>query len=320
MIEQSVMDRYIAESSLNMTETSRINSENLLTRFFNLKPSVDFVDLRKADLIEMYSQLNQHSINGFITHKSKINDFAKWMYEQGYGSIELLHDISDLKYSDINHDYLYDIYYFRDIEELWSVMSLILKDKGTEFDTFKAAALLTWLGIDLNDMTEILKTDLDESNQCIIHPVTREVVEIPPVDLHDMIFSFLINYRDADSCDTKKFGGGILPYANSQYLLRSYKSAHLTVVQLRKTSDPVNQLAKKEEAQRIFQWNKIYLSGLYYRIYQYEQRYGSIEKDVKMLDKFFLCNQKETVQKLVAFDRKYKEYQTFIKCKMRLNA
>lgn len=58
MIEQSVMDRYIAESSLNMTETSRINSENLLTRFFNLKPSVDFVDLRKADLIEMYSQLN----------------------------------------------------------------------------------------------------------------------------------------------------------------------------------------------------------------------------------------------------------------------
>ena len=55
MIEQSVMDRYIAESSLNMTETSRINSENLLTRFFNLKPSVDFVDLRKADLIEMYS-------------------------------------------------------------------------------------------------------------------------------------------------------------------------------------------------------------------------------------------------------------------------
>ena len=47
---------------------------------------------------------------------------------------------------------------------------------------------------------------------------------------------------------------------------------------------------------------------------------GSIEKDVKMLDKFFLCNQKETVQKLVAFDRKYKEYQTFIKCKMRLNA
>ena len=72
MIEQSVMDRYIAESSLNMTETSRINSENLLTRFFNLKPSVDFVDLRKADLIEMYSQLNQHSINGFITHKFKI--------------------------------------------------------------------------------------------------------------------------------------------------------------------------------------------------------------------------------------------------------
>ena len=176
MIEQSVMDRYIAESSLNMTKASRINFENLLIRFFNLKPSVDFADLRKADLIEMYSKLNQHSINGFITHKSKINDFAKWMYEQGFGSAELLRDISDLKYSDINHDYLYDIYYFRDIEELWSAMSLILEDRGTEFDTFKAAALIAWMGIDLNDLPDILKTDLDESSQSIIHPVTKEKI------------------------------------------------------------------------------------------------------------------------------------------------
>lgn len=315
MIEQSVMDRYIAESSLNMTEMSRINFENLLIRFFNLKPSVNFADLRKADLIEMYSKLNQHSINGFITHKSKINDFAKWMYEQGYGSAELLHDISDLKYSDINHDYLYDIYYFRDIEELWSAMSLILEDRGTEFDTFKAAALIVWMGIDLNDLPDILKTDLDESNQSIIHPVTKESIEIPPVDLHDQIFYFLVNYRNAVSCDTKKFGGGVLPYVQSKYLLRSYKNAYLTVAQLRKTSDPVNQIAKEKEVQRIFQWNKIYLSGLYYRIYQYEQQHGSIEHDMDMLNQFFVCNQKQTAQKEISFARKYKEYQTFMNAK-----
>lgn len=312
MIEQSVMDRYIAESSLKMTETSRVNFENLLTRFFNLKPSVDFANLRKSDLIEMYSKLNQHSINGFITHKSKINDFAKWMYEQGYGSAELLKDISELKYSDINHDYLYDIYYFRDIEELWDSMSLIFEDRGTEFDTFKAAAIIAWLGIDLDDMPDILKTDLDESSQTIIHPVTREKVEIPPVDLHDKIFSFLVSYRDADSCDTKKFGGRVLPYAQSKYLLRSYKNAHLTVVQLRKTSDPVNQLAKDEESQKVFQWNKIYLSGLYYRINQYEQQHGLIENNTDMLGKFFVCNQKKTAQKEISFARKYKEYQAFM--------
>jgi hypothetical protein len=230
MIEQSVMDRYIAESSLKMTEMSRINFENLLTRFFNLKPSVEFADLRKADLIEMYSQLNQHSIGGFITHKSKVNDFAKWMYEQGYGSAELLRDISDLKYSDINHDYLYDIYYFRDVEELWNSMSLIFEDRGTEFDTFKAAAIMVWLGIDLNDLPDILKIDIDESSQSIIHPVTRQKVELPPVDLRDKIFSFLVSYRDADSCDTRKFGGRVLPYMQSKYLLRSYKNAHLTVI------------------------------------------------------------------------------------------
>lgn len=319
MIEQSVMDRYIAESSLKMTEMSRINFENLLTRFFNLKPSVEFADLRKADLIEMYSQLNQHSIGGFTTHKSKVNDFAKWMYEQGYGSAELLRDISDLKYSDINHDYLYDIYYFRDVEELWNSMSLIFEDRGTEFDTFKAAAIMVWLGIDLNDLPDILKIDIDESSQSIIHPVTRQKVELPPVDLRDKIFSFLVSYRDADSCDTRKFGGRVLPYMQSKYLLRSYKNAHLTVIQLRKTSDPVNQLAKDQESQRVFQWNKIYLSGLYYRINQYEKQHGSIENDMSMLNEFFTCNQKKEVQKEISFTRKYKEYQAFMNAKEKIN-
>ena len=319
MIEQYVMDRYIAESSLKMTEMSRINFENLLTRFFNLKPSVEFADLRKADLIEMYSQLNQHSIGGFITHKSKVNDFAKWMYEQGYGSAELLRDISDLKYSDINHDYLYDIYYFRDVEELWNSMSLIFEDRGTEFDTFKAAAIMVWLGIDLNDLPDILKIDIDESSQSIIHPVTRQKVELPPVDLRDKILSFLVSYRDADSCDSSKLGGSVLPYMQSKCSLRSSKHASLSVIPLRRTSAPVKQLAQDHESQRVFQWNKIYLSGLYYRINQYEKQHGSIENDMSMLNEFFTCNQKKEVQKEISFARKYKEYQAFMNAKEKIN-
>lgn len=112
--------------------------------------------------------------------------------------------------------------------------------------------VMVWLGIDLNDLPDILKIDIDESSQSIIHPVTRQKVELPPVDLRDKIFSFLVSYRDADSCDTRKFGGRVLPYMQSKYLLRSYKNAHLTVIQLRKTSDPVNQLAKIKNHKEFF--------------------------------------------------------------------
>lgn len=309
MIEQAVMDKYIEESTIKMTAASKINLENLLIKFFGLKPSVRFSDLTKTDLIEMYSELKQTSTSSFITHKSKINDFAKWMYEQGYGSEQILKDISELQYSDINHEYIYDMYYFRDIEELWGVMCEVFKERGTEFDTFKAAAILVWLGIDLNDLPDMLKTDLDEENEMILHPVTKQEVIFPPVDLRDRIYSFLISYRDADSYDTKKFGGGVFQYTKSKYLFRSYKNAHFTATQLRNISSSANRVA--EEYSRVFQWNRIYASGLYYRINQYEKEHGSIEHDMNLLGMFFTCNQKQEVQREISFIRKYNEYQKF---------
>ena len=245
MIDHDVMERYLSESTLKMTAASKVNLENLLIKFFGLKPSIEFPDLTKKDLIEMYSQLNHTSTNSFITHKSKINDFAKWMYEQGYGSVQLLKDISDLQFSDINHNYLYDIYYFRDLQELWSIMEMVFEDRGSEFDTFRSAAILVWLGIDLNDLPDMLKSDL-------------------------------------------------------------------TAAQLRNVSSSANRLAK--EYKRVFQWNRIYLSGLYYRISQYEKEHGTIKDDMDMLEKFFVCNQKKDIQREVTYARKYNEYQEFKRC------
>ena len=107
-----------------------------MIKFFGLKPSIEFPDLTKKDLIEMYSQLNHTSTNSFITHKSKINDFAKWMYEQGYGSVQLLKDISDLQFSDINHNYLFIIsVIYKNYGASWKwflkieVLNLILSDQ-----------------------------------------------------------------------------------------------------------------------------------------------------------------------------------------------
>lgn len=313
VIEQSVIDRYLDETTFNVSKASRVNLYNLLTKFFNLKPSVEFADLTKADLIEMYSQLMQTS-GSFIAHKSKINDFAKWMYEEGYGTIQLLNDISELQYSDVNRESLYQSYYFRDIEELWELMSIVFSERGSEFDTFKSAALLVWLGIEINDLTEMLKSDLNEDDMSIVHPITKQVIQIPDIDLHDKIFYFLISYRDAISYDTAKFGGCTFSYAPSAYLFRSYKNAHFTPNQLKHISYNANNLAK--EYKKVFQWNRIFQSGLYYRIDQYEKEHGSIEGKINILELFFKCNQRHSLQRDATLSRKYKEYQEF---KLRLN-
>lgn len=308
MIDQSVIDRYVEESSLNMKEDSKINSQNMLTKFFSLT-TVEFSDLTKADLIEMYSKLHQTATSSFESHRSKIRDFAKWMYEQGYGTAQLVNDIIDIQFTDINRFYLYDLYYFRSIEELWDTMDSIFEDHGSEFDTFRSAALLVWLGIEIDDLPDMLKTDLDEEDMTIIHPRTKEKIEIPPVDFRSRIFGFLIDYRDATKYDSKKFGGRLLNYMKSSYLFRSYKNAQFTVKQIRNLSYSANKLAQKY--QRAFQWDRIYLSGLYYRINEYEKEFGTIRDDLAILEKFFVCNQKGKNQRKLVLLKKYNEYQEF---------
>lgn len=190
---------------------------------------------------------------------------------------------------------------------------MVFEDRGSEFDTFRSAAILVWLGIDLTDLPDMLKSDLREDSMTIIHPVTKENVSIPnEFGWRDKIFQFLVDYKNANSCDTAKFGGRTVPYVQSQYLFRSYKSAHFTSAQLRNVSSSANRLAK--EYKRVFQWNRIYLSGLYYRISQYEKEHGTIKDDMDMLEKFFVCNQKKDIQREVTYARKYNEYQEFKRC------
>lgn len=63
MIDKTLIDKYVEESSLNMNEKSQRHIKVLLTRFFGLKPDVAYNDLTRQNLIEMLSALNATSIN-----------------------------------------------------------------------------------------------------------------------------------------------------------------------------------------------------------------------------------------------------------------
>ena len=86
MIDKTLIDKYVEESSLNMNEKSQRHIKVLLTRFFSLKPDVAYSDLTRQNLIEMLSALNATSINVFNSEKSKVGDFMKWMLEEGHGT------------------------------------------------------------------------------------------------------------------------------------------------------------------------------------------------------------------------------------------
>lgn len=307
MVEQQVIEAYLDESTFNMTQSSRYNLKQILLKFLNLQPCIPFGELSYEDFLEKYSHLLLISMNGFYTHKSKINDFARWMYENKMCSQQVLNDLAKVRYEDIDRSEFYKTFYFRDITDLYSTMEDVFSDRGSEFDTFRTAAMLVWFGIEVNDLPIILKTDLDEEQRTILHPITKQKI---PLD-HEIesAFYFILRYKNADSCDTRKFGGRTLPYPQTHFLLRSYKNAQFTAAQLNNLSATANRIA--EDLGKIFQWKRIFLSGLYYRIYKYEETYGNISDNFDMLKVFFDCEGEVTSQLKQVITRKYREYLEF---------
>lgn len=305
MIEQGILDKYIDESSFNMNNASRQKTRLVITKFFEYKSDVAYADLTKQDFIDMLSQAACMSINSFLSYKSTINDFIKWMYEQGYGSEQLSKDFAQIQYADVNRSAFYNRYYFSDLQDLFSTLETIFEDRGSEFDTFKAAALLIWYGIEPKEVLEILKSNLNEDEDTIENPATGQIIK-----LNKDVSYFLAKYKNDDTYDSRKMGGRVLSYVKSKYLLRSYRNAHLTLSQLSNAQSSTLKIADEHGKQ--FQWKRIYLSGLYYRMYEFEQANGEISRsDFEVLKAFFKMQDDLTPQRKTDLLRKLSEYQEF---------
>ncbi len=75
----------------------------------------------------------------------------------------------------------------------------------------------------------------------------------------------------------------------------------------------VLQIVRLKKLARHFQWNKIYLNGIYNRMYQYEQEHGDLSRsDFDKLKVFFgKPDLKPTSQHKMDMARKFEEYQEF---------
>lgn len=310
MAVKTLIDKYVEESSLNMNEKSQQHIKVLLAKFFSLKPDVAYSDLTRQDLIEMLSALNATSINVFNSEKSKVGDFMKWMMEKGHGTDQPLKNLKGITFFDVDRCHLYDRYYFKDYNDLSQKLDRVFSDRGSEFDTFRSAITLVWFGIEIKFLPDILKEDVHEDEGYVFHPITREKISLPPLAMH-----FVVQYRDTDNYDSNKFGGSVMAYADSKYLFRSYKNDHFTVSQITNISSSANRVS--ERIGKTFQWNKIYLNGLYSRIYEHEQEHGNLEKTdfdkLKILfDKPDIEATQQNKAKLIRMLEVYREFKDYM--------
>lgn len=311
MLDTSLIDKYIAETFLNYSDNNKYKQEtfNIINRFFNLT-DVEYNDLSRQDLLDIYSQLAIMKTNVFQSHKSKVSDFMKWMYETGNGSIKPLEEIREIFFENIDRSNFYETYYFENLDDLNDLMENVFGREICDFSTFRCAALMVWHGIPVKHLPDMLKRDLSDDG-VVTDPVTKEVIQ-----LSQKIIPYFREYRDADTFDSGKFGGMVVPYKQTQFLFRTYKSAQMTAKQLINTSSNANKAAL--ETGRIFQWDRIFDSGTYYRVHEYEKQNGTISRnDYPVLKTLFKMDHIDLSKQRQKYylSQKYDEYQEF-KCYM----
>lgn len=307
MLDLALIEKYISDTFLNNSDNNKYKQEtfNIINRFFNMT-DVAYDDLTRQNMLDIYSQLAIMKMNVFQSHKSKISDFMKWMYETGNGSIKPLEEIREIFFENVDRTAFYDTYYFENLADLNGLMEDVFGKDVCDFSTFRCAALLVWHGIPVKHLPDILKSDFKDDGT-IADPFTGEVFHISP-----MVIPYLRNYRDADSFDSGKFGGMIIPYAQTQYLFRTYKTAHMTDKQLINTSS--NAIKAAAETGRIFQWERIYDSGLYYRVHEYEKLHGNVSRnDYELLRELFKMDHIDLTKQRQRYylSQKFDEYQEF---------
>lgn len=268
----SLINKYIAHlKKSGKPEYGIRNTNSILLNFFK-DVKTDFKYLTTQDMILAYEELDLLSTDAFRTYKTTIINFLRWTDENGHPSQHLVKAMQEIRPNDVVG--LYKTYaksFFKDLDDLLNILRFADK---YNLDTFRCGALLVWCGINVEDLIDILKTDLDEDNNTIIHPITKEPFQIPPI-----VTAYLSNYRDKTV--------GCKP---SDYLFRNSRSAHLTVARMIKTSSNANR-ALVDICPKTFKWTSIYLSGLYYRIHEYEKGFGAIaHKNLVLFENIQLTN------------------------------
>ncbi len=315
-----ILEQFLKEKMDHQTEKSARVYQNLYRRVETYFPEGKTPEqFTKEDFIWILSNMNTKAVGNFTVVKSQIKNYIEWMVQQGYMTTAQLDEFTGILYNDLDHSSSFLLYYFKNFDELYSILEQTIEchlgdnEEDGEFDTLRCAIYLTWFGFSIEEITNILKSDISPIGS-IIYKGKEKI----PVRIGEKCMSYIRDYANRESYRSRKFGradGSEIRYKDSKFLFRSCKSGQLTVQQInamtRYTNPYVDEVGKR------FAFGKIYQSGLYYRIYLDEQENGVLKKDdYDRMAKLFGLSDTDLNIKAKKYDlsaRKYIQYQEYKK-------
>lgn len=236
----------------------------------------------KEDYINLLERLNIATIPVLTVMKSKILQYIKYLNAEGVIPDQCVKELESVTIKDLKVAGYYDRRYFKDFESLQDAIdsTLIAAERVDDaiFGTAITAIYLAWCGLTIEEAVQVKKADV--LDDCIvtagktISPLTQ-------------IMEYIKDYRDAT--EYQSLGRAIitLKYVPSEWLLRNTRCDHFDSGTRLRIS--INQFGNSsEESKNLFNYDKIYWSGIYSRAYIHERTYGVIQaNDVPKIEEIF---------------------------------
>lgn len=227
------------------------------------------------DVINLIKSFNPYGDRGFKWVKSITNAFLHWLVDEKIDCKKQIEYLENLKAIESIYSETIGKYYFRNFKDIQFKLDMYIKNlcliensHESTYDTCKAIIYLSWIGIDSNDICDVLKTDINYTNGIISFQDKKRVAE-------DNLLDFLYDYSQATSYIRKAAKDQVeYSYKPSVYLIRTAKSDHLTPSAVKCLISKLN--AKDADWPIRYQLKKIRQSGVFCRAYKKQLEMGPV--------------------------------------------
>lgn len=259
MDNSSYRSQYIQSGNENISEQSIAVYDAFWKR---LQKSEDAVGKPMEDgytteeYVKLIDGMNVSNISAFLTYKSKINRYLKWLNGNGLLDQEFVDNLRLVKYDMVPSYHVYDTKYFKDFHSLQQSIEDTLwaaeRIDDRIFSTQITAIYLAWCGYTAEEAVSIKKDEVFEDH------IDSSGHKCFP---NDKIMEYIKDYRDATEYESQGRGVITLKYVYSDLLLRTCRSDSVDTKTLRIMLRGFGKSSGEEV--NLFTYDKIYWSGIF---------------------------------------------------------
>lgn len=304
MDNNSYRTLYIESNMAETSQASDVAIQNFwlrVAKFENSKGKRLEDGYSPADYVELLEHFNVINVNMFYSTKSRISAYLKWLVGQGLIDQSYVDNLRGVKYAEVSPDRIYDLKYFPSFESLQDAIKNTLFAAERIDDAVYAlhisALYLAWCGLSIEEALALKKSDVKED-----HIIVGDRALYPS----NIIMNHLVEYRDAVSYEQQGKGVIVRKYMYSDYLFRTSSAPH--VASPKNLRIFLRVFGKSGGEENIYNYDKVYWSGLFRRAYEYECENGMLyASNIELLEQLF----QEKYANVSAAFKRLSEYQKF---------